>query len=43
LDFEQEVLVIPIPTAAPEHGADVAVDGLDLAERDLLVAVGEAR
>src|SRR3989442_56950 len=41
LDLEQEVLVISIPTAAPEHGADVAVDGLDRAERDLLMAVGE--
>src|SRR3989338_2120209 len=41
LDLEQEVLVIPIPAAAPEHGADVAVDGLDRAELDLLVAVGE--
>src|SRR3972149_2064245 len=41
LHLEQEILVIPIPAAAPEHGADVAVDGLDRAERDLLVAVGE--
>jgi hypothetical protein len=33
--------VISIPAAAPEHGADVAVDGFDRAERDLLVAVSE--
>jgi hypothetical protein len=41
LDFEQEVLVIPVATAPAKHGPDVAVDGLDLPERNLLVAVGK--
>src|SRR3989442_12943763 len=41
LDFGQEVLVIPVAAAPPQQGPDVAVDRLDLPERDLLVAVGE--
>jgi hypothetical protein len=31
--------VIPVAAAAPKHRSDVAVDGLDDAEGDLLVAV----
>jgi hypothetical protein len=34
--------VIPIAPATPQHGADIAVDGFDLAERDPLPTGGEA-
>ena len=33
--------MIPVATSPAEHRADVAVDGLDGAERDLFPAVGE--
>jgi hypothetical protein len=33
--------MIAIPTASAQHGPNVPVDGLDLAERGLGVAVGE--
>ena len=33
--------MIPVAAAPPQQGPDVAVDRLDLPERDLLVAVGE--
>src|SRR5229473_5462023 len=40
LHFEPQVLVIAIAAPAAEQRPDVAVDRLDHAERDLLVAVG---
>ena len=41
LNLEEEVRVIPVAPGAPQHGPDVAVDRLDLAERDRLVAVAD--
>ena len=38
---EEQVLVISVAAPAAEHRSDIAVDGLDLAEGDLLVTVGE--
>jgi len=39
LHRDEQVLVIAVAPAPAEHGADVAVDGLDGPEGDLLVAV----
>src|SRR5207249_7371653 len=41
LDLEEQVLEIAVASTAPEHGADVAVDGFDGSEGNLLVAVVE--
>src|SRR5262245_45774115 len=38
-DFEQQVPVIAVAAAAPQHRPDVAVDRFDFSEGDFLVAV----
>lgn len=41
LNLEDKILVILVAASAADEGAEVAVDGLDDAEGDLVAAVGE--